>query len=279
MKEFKGKVAVITGAGRGIGRGIALRCAKEGMKIVLAGIGLESLVKTEADLKALGAETLIVQTDVSLLEQVENLVDKSYDAFGQVDLLVNNAGVMALGGGSVLGCTMDDWDWVMDVNFYGVLYGVRKFVPRMIEQDSECHVVNVSSSFGLIPARGNYHVSKHAVVALSEALYFALEKSEVNVSVYCPDLVHTELDTIERSRPERFKNEPPSKQLSEKDKAGLSEFMKGGLSIDESANFVFDGLRANKLYIGPKAFQHVKKNYLELIRNRAENIINERNPE
>jgi short-subunit dehydrogenase len=149
----------------------------------------------------------------------------------------------------------------------------------MIEQDSECHVVNVSSSLGLIPAGGSYGVSKHAVVALSEALYFELGESKVNVSVYCPDRVHTELDTIERSRPERFKNEPPSKQLSEEAKAGLSEFVKGGLSIDESANFVFDGLRENKLYIGPKAFQYVKKDILELIRNRAENIINERNPE
>ena len=279
MKDFEGKVAVITGAGRGIGRGIALRCAKEGMKIVLAGIGMESLTKTEADLKAMGAETLIVQTDVSLLAQVENLVNESYDAFGQVDLLVNNAGVAVMGDWSVLGCNMDDWDWVMGVNFYGVLYGIRQFIPRMIAQDSECHVVNVSSSVGLIPARWNYDVSKHAVVALSEALYFELGESKVNVSVYCPDLVHTEIDTIERSRPERFKNEPPSKQLSEEDKAWLSEFTKGGLSIDESANFVFEGVQANKLYIGPQAFQHVKKDYLELIRNRAENMVNERNPE
>ena len=97
MKELKGKVAVITGAGRGIGRGIALQCAKEGMKIVLAGIGLESLTKTAADLKVMGADTLIVQTDVSLLADVENLAEKSFEAFGSVHLLVNNAGVAVPG--------------------------------------------------------------------------------------------------------------------------------------------------------------------------------------
>ena len=279
MKDFKGKVAVITGAGRGIGRGIALRCAKEGMKIVLAGIGMESLTKTETDLKAMGAETLIVQTDVSLLEDIENLVNKSYEAFGEVHLLVNNAGVIVLGDGSVLGCNMDDWDWVMDVNFYGVLHSVRAFIPRMMEQDSECHVVNVSSSAGVVTAWGSYGVSKHAVVALTESLYSELGESKVNVSVYCPDRVHTEIDTIERSRPERFKNEPPSKPITEEQKAFFREKTETGLSIDESANFVFDGLQANRLYIGPKAFQHVKEDFLEQILNRAENIINERNPE
>ena len=108
MKDFRGKVAVITGAGRGIGRGIALRCVQEGMKVVLAGIGMESLTKTNADLQELGAETLIVKTDVSLLADVENLAEKSFDAFGSVDLLVNNAGVYA--PGTVWECSIDDWN-------------------------------------------------------------------------------------------------------------------------------------------------------------------------
>jgi NAD(P)-dependent dehydrogenase (short-subunit alcohol dehydrogenase family) len=169
MKDFSGRVAVITGAGRGIGRGIALQCAKESMKVVLAGIGMESLTKTAADLKAMGAETLIVQTDVSLLADVVNLTEKSFEAFGAVHLLVNNAGVGA--PGTVWKISMDDWHWVMGVNFYGVLYGVRAFIPRMIEQDTACHIVNVSSIAGVVEARGSYDVSKHAVVALTESLY------------------------------------------------------------------------------------------------------------
>ena len=127
MKDYRDKVAVITGAGRGIGRGIALRCAKEGMKVVLAGFGMESLTRTAADLDALGAETLIVQTDVSQVEQVENLAAATVEAFGHVDLLVNNAGVAQ--PGKSLEITLDDWNWVMGVNFYGVLYCLRAFVP------------------------------------------------------------------------------------------------------------------------------------------------------
>ena len=117
MKDYRDKVAVITGAGRGIGRGIALRCAKEGMKVVLAGFGMESLTKTAADVQALRAETLIVQTDVSQVEQVENLAAATIEAFGQVDLLVNNAGVAQ--PGKTLEITLDDWNWVMGVNFTG----------------------------------------------------------------------------------------------------------------------------------------------------------------
>ena len=115
MKDYRGKVAVITGAGRGIGRGIALRCAKEGMKVVLAGFGMEPLTRTAADLEALGAETLIVQTDVSEAEQVENLAAATIEAFGQVDLLVNNAGVAQ--PGKTLELTLDDWHWVMGGQF------------------------------------------------------------------------------------------------------------------------------------------------------------------
>ena len=152
--EMKGKVAVITGAGRGIGRAIALRCAREGMHVVLAGIGLESLSETERDLQALGAQTLIVQTDVSKLSDVENLADQAFAAFDTVDLLVNNAGVAA--PGSVLESTFDDWKWVIGVNFYGVLHGVKLFAPRLIEQATPSRIVNVSSVAGIIPDGESY---------------------------------------------------------------------------------------------------------------------------
>ena len=115
---------------------------------------------------------MIVQTDVSLLVDVENLAEKSFEAFGEVHLLVNNAGVAVLG--SVLGSSMDDWNWQMDVNFYGVLYGIRAFIPRMIEQDTVSHVVNVAGLSGVIEGEGPYDVSKHAVVALTESLYHEL---------------------------------------------------------------------------------------------------------
>ena len=247
------------------------------MKIVLAGIGIESLTKTAADLKAMGAETLIVRTDVSLLADVENLAEKSFDAFGAVHLLVNNAGVAV--PGSVLGSSMDDWNWQMGVNFYGVLYGIRAFIPRMIEQDTASHVVNVSSLSGVIEGEGPYAVSKHAVVVLTESLYHDLADSspQIKVSVYCPGWVTTDFDTIDRSRPERFKNDATFP--TDEERAKWREALANGLSIEESASILFEGIRRNKLYIGPKAFQNQFPGLVNVVRNRAENILNEQNPE
>ncbi|MEN8171936.1 MAG: SDR family NAD(P)-dependent oxidoreductase [Chloroflexota bacterium] len=276
MKDFNGKVAVITGAGRGIGRGIALQCAQKGMKVVLAGYGMESLTATSNDLQAMGAETLIVQTDVSQLADVENLAEKSYAAFGAVDLLVNNAGVAVLA--SALGSTLDDWNWVMDVNFYGVLYGVRVFAPLMMAQKTASHIVNVSSLSGILPGIGPYSVSKHAVVALSEALYYDLasKSSQVKVSVYCPGYVDTELDTIERSRPERFKANGTA--MTDEQQAEFREALSNGYSIEQSAEILFDGLEDEKLFIGPKAFLEQLPDLYSKVRKRTENILQETNP-
>ena len=268
---------MITGAGRGIGRGIALRCAEEEMKIVLAGIGMESLTNTAADLKAMGAEALIVQTDVALLADVENLAEKSFGAFGAVHLLVNNAGVAI--PGSVLSSTMDDWNWLMDVNFYGVLYGIRTFVPRMIEQDADSHVVNVSSLAGVIEGDGPYDVSKHAVVALTEALYHELadKAPHVKASVYCPGWVSTEIYAVDRSRPERFMTDVTIP--SDEGRAVWRKAVENGISIEESARVLFEGLANDSLYIGPKAFNDQLPGLDDVVRKRAENIVNEQNPE
>ena len=276
MKEFRDKVAVITGAGRGIGRGIALRCAQEGMKVVLAGIGMESLTKTAADLQALGAETLIVQTDVSQLPDMENLAEKSYEAFGKVDLLVNNAGVAVLA--SVLDSTIDDWNWVMNVNFFGVLFGVKTFIPRMMEQTTDCHVVNVSSLSGIGMGGGSYGVSKHAVVVLTESLYQELAEtaSHIKMSVFCPGWVSTEFYRIENSRPERFKTK--TTQLNDEERTNWRASLSQGISIEEAAGILFEGLHSNKLYIGPQAYQNRQPGSIAGARNRIENILNERNP-
>src|SRR5271165_2063669 len=174
MKEFQGKVAVITGAASGIGRGIAERCVSEGMKVVLADIEEASLRQAETELKASSGNVLGVRTDVSKRSEVEALARQALDAFGQVHLLFNNAGVAA--GGAPWEATWNDWEWVINVNLWGVIHGVKVFTPIMLEQKTECHIVNTSSNAGLVVGgfSAPYSVTKHAVVALSESLFLTL---------------------------------------------------------------------------------------------------------
>ena len=160
MKEFKDKVAVITGAASGIGRALADRCVQEGMKVVLADVEVEALTKTEESMKAAGATVLAVRTDVSQAGDVEALAEKTLEAFGAVHLLCNNAGVAT--EAAVWESTIAEWEWVMGVNLWGVIHGVRVFVPVMLAQDTECHVVNTASMAGLIsgPGLGVYKVTQ-----------------------------------------------------------------------------------------------------------------------
>ena len=183
MKEFKDCVAVITGAASGIGRGIAERCAQEGMKIVLADINEADLIRVEAELKATGAAVISVQTDVAKRSDVEALAQRTLDAFGGVHLLVNNAGVGA--GSSVWDSTWNDWEWVIGVNLWGVIHGVKVFTPIMLAQHEEGHIVNTSSIAGLLAYHPSapYHVTKHAVVALSENLHRSLAEQKARVKV------------------------------------------------------------------------------------------------
>jgi len=276
MRDYRDKVAVITGAGRGIGRGIALRCAKEGMKVVLAGFGMESLTRTAADLDALGAETLIVQTDVSQVEQVENLAAATVEAFGHVDLLVNNAGVAQ--PGKSLEITLDDWNWVMGVNFYGVLYCLRAFVPGMIKRKQPSRVVNVSSLSGVLPGGGSYGVSKHAVLVLTESLYQDLAESapHVKVSALCPGWVATEFYRVDQSRPERFKGE--TTEVTDEYRETWRGWLTGGITTDQLAQILFDGLARDQLYIGVQGFREAGQDVGDRVMARAQNIVQEKNP-
>ena len=154
-------VAVITGAASGIGRGMAKRFAAEGMSVVLADIEVEPLAKLETDLRATGATVLAVRTDVSNADDVENLAVQTLDTFGAVHILCNNAGVVC--SRPIWEHTLADWEWVLGVNLWGVVHGIRAFVPRMLTQETECHIVNTASILGLVrgPGEGIYKVSKH----------------------------------------------------------------------------------------------------------------------
>lgn len=169
MKDFKGKVAVITGAASDIGRGIAERCMQEGMKIVLADIEEAILMKTEEEMQEAGVDVLAALTEVSQAKDVEKRAQRTLDAFGAVHLFFNNAGVTA--GATVWEYTLDDWKWVLGVSLWGAINGVRTFVPIMIEQNVESHIINTASTGGLItyPASRAYLVSKHGIVDLAYA--------------------------------------------------------------------------------------------------------------
>jgi len=207
MKDFEGKVAVVTGAASGIGWALVQRFATEGMKVVLADIEQGALTKAESEMKGQGATVLAVRTDISKAGDVEALAEKTLDAFGAVHVLCNNAGVVNPADRPLWECTLAELEWVMGVNVWGVIHGVRVFVPIMLEQDTECHIVNTGSTGGLVstPDDAIYTMTKHGVVALSETirLRLAKEKTKIKVSVLCPGFTNTQL--VEAARNRRYR--------------------------------------------------------------------------
>lgn len=278
MKEFKDKTAVVTGAASGIGRALAEKFAAEGMKVVLADIEEEALAKVEREMKEDGATVLAVRTDVSKGAAVEQLADKTFEAFGAVHVLCNNAGVSPVTGAS-WELTEADWKWVLGVNLWGVLHGIRAFVSRMLEQDSEGHIVNTASVAGLLslPWGAPYCVAKHGVVTLSESLHGELANvgSKLKVSVLCPAWVKTQLMDAERNRPADLRNEPGSS--TSRPQAVVTEqtvraLVAGGTDASVIADLVVDAIRDERFYVLPHP------EWKEQVRTRMEGILDERNP-
>lgn len=279
MKEFKDKVAVITGAASGIGLGLARRCVQEGMRVVLADVEQTALARAEKELYAIGGTVLSVLTDVAKLHQVEALAKKTVETFGAVHLLCNNAGVTGIEG-SIWENSQADWEWVIGVNLWGIIHGLRVFIPVMLSQDTECHVVNTASTAGLLPYHpgATYHVTKHAVVALSEHLYRSLAEkgTKVKASVLCPGFVKTRILSSLRNLPLEYQGNPAAKPLSpEAEEAAWAFLIKNKfkvLSPDEVADVVFTAINEERFYI----LTHLEFN--EMVRRRMENIIQGQNP-
>jgi len=274
MKDFKDKVAVITGAASGIGRALADRCVQEGMKAVLADVEAEPLATAEASLKASGATVLAVQTDVSQARDVEALAQKTMEAFGAVHVLCNNAGVGT--EAAVWESTLAEWEWIVGVNLWGVVHGVRVFVPLMLAQDAECHIVNTASTAGLIsgPGLGAYKVTKHGVVTLSETLHHELAErgAKVKVSVLCPGIVNTRIMESARNRPGDLPPTGPRGPASEERWEALRRLVPAGMPAAQVADAVFEALRKDRFYI----LTHPEGK--EAVRTRMEDILQERNP-
>jgi NAD(P)-dependent dehydrogenase (short-subunit alcohol dehydrogenase family) len=254
VKEFNNKIAVVTGGASGIGRAIADRCVQERMKVVLADIEPGALDQAAYKLKATGAAVLAVQTDVSKTDDIEVLAEKALSAFGAVHLLFNNAGVGA--GSTIWESTLADWQWVISVNLWGIINGLRIFVPIMLKQDTECHIVNTASVAGLLPYHPSapYQVTKHAVVALSENLYHSLveKNAKVKASVLCPGWVNTQIMDSERNRPPELQNEQLGESISPELDAILQDMRHAaqtGMSPQLVAETVFKAIRTGQFYI------------------------------
>ena len=252
MQDFQGKVAVITGAASGIGRGLARQCAAEGMRVVLADVDESGLQEILRELTERGAEVRAVPVDVRHCESVEELARTSLDAFGAVHLVFNNAGVML--GGYAWERSEDDWRWVLDVNFFGVVNGLRVFMPILLDQGERAHVVNTASIGGLMvgPFLSPYIVSKHAVVALTESVYYELKTldTEVSISALCPGPIATGITRSERIRPQdRPEKSPLGSEAERTFDAMVTEGVQAGLHPDQVGPIVFSALREERFWI------------------------------
>ena len=278
MKDFEGKVAVVTGAASGIGKALAERCLAEGMHVVMADIQEDALQAAAESLSAGGNNSILpVQVDVSIGEEIDKLLKKTVDEFGAVHLLFNNAGVG--GGGNTWEATQRDWDWVLGVNLWSVIYGVQKFVPQMLKQDTECHIVNTASMAGLMGGTTNacYSVTKFGVVALTENLYQDLlaANAKIGVSVLCPGFVNTNIFDSGRNRPDHLSNAEAEAQPTPEQAARIEmfkEILRTGMQPEDLANIVFDAIRENRLFI----LTH--DSFKPFVTERANNIVNGVNP-
>ena len=279
INDFQGKTAVLTGAGSGFGLECARIGARLGMNLVLVDVQREPLEAAAEEMRAAGVQVLALRVDVSNRMQMEVLARSVQETFGAPHLVFNNAGVGA--GGLVWENSVADWEWVLGVNVWGVIHGVRLFTPMMLEAARadpawRGHIINTASMAGLLtpPNMGIYNVSKHAVVSLTETLYqdLSLVTDQIGASLLCPYFVPTGINHSERNRPE---NRPAMEQTASQkigqamtDKAVSS----GKVTAPEVAQKVFDAVAANQFYV----FSHPQA--LGAVQSRMEDVVQGRNP-
>lgn len=270
MNALNGKTAIITGGAEGIGLSIAQAFAKQGAHIVLADIDGAQLQIAEQTLLEMGIPALCVTMDVAEPKQWQHLVEQAEARFGDIHILVNNAGV---GGrnGSIESTEHKDWQWVTDVNMMGVLYGMQAVVPRIKQHGAGGHIINVASMAGMmgVPYAGAYTATKGAVVSLSESWHHELKRHQIYVSVLCPAFVKTRINLCERNRQARYKSDKPATAPSEKQLAAaayMQNIIDNGLAVEIVGERVVEALKAKELYI----FTH--PNYRQLVQQRYKAI-------
>ena len=273
MREFEGKTAVVTGAASGMGRAFAERFARAGMHVVLADIEEEALKTAVRELEQEEHRVIGVVTNTMSRDSMQALARRAIDEFGKVHIVCNNAGVTSRGDAGAAGrrgvweIPQSDWDWVVGVNFWGVLYGLQVFIPHMLEHGEEGHIVNTASLAGLIPGGGAYGVTKHGVLALSEGLYRDLKARDARIgaSVLCPGFVNTGIFKAERNRPEEFASGLPESNAGAR--ANIDSVLQHAKQPAEIAEIVFEAIQSDRFYILPHPA------WDEIVRSRVEHVL------
>lgn len=278
MRDWTNKIAVITGAGSGMGAAMARRFAGEGMKIVVADIDLAAAESTVADVLAAGGDAIAVRADVSRQDEVQAMADRAWDHFGAVHVLVNNAGIVPSGRyRQIWDFPLEDWRWSFDVNLMGVVHGIRSFIPRMIAEGVDGHVVTTASIAGLISGSGSpvYSAAKHAAVRATEALYASLKdmNSPIGVTLLCPGLVNTNIYRSERNRPDQLRPDQGIAEETPELQAIADSLYRSAISPEAVADMVFDAMQRRQFYL------LTSDKYDPQVRERAEAMLERRNPE
>ncbi len=250
MKEFRGKVAVVTGAASGIGLGMARTFGREGMRVAMLDVRSDALEPAAEEVRSLQIDALAIETDVSDAKSVEAAAAKIEADFGRIDILCNNAGVL-IHGKDIVDIPLADWDWIFGVNFYGCLHGVRSFLPRIKRHGDGGHIVNTASIGGFQVGAGMrtpaYAVTKFGVVALSEGLRNELEGGNIGVSVLAPAATNTGIYRSQRHKPQQFGGPEGGDDAT-------PDVLKVGAHPDQIARRVLDAIKRDEFYI----FTHIE---------------------
>ena len=280
MKEFKNKVALITGAGNGFGFEFTKEAVRRGMKLMLADIDAADLERTKQWVLEQGGTVETEVADLSLEEDADRLVRRTMETYGQIDLLMNNAGIAF--GGLVTDLPSREWEWIFHINCMSHIYTMKRVIPIMEKQGTPCHILNVTSLAGLLTMGDmpSYYATKHFSTALAESEYYDLQRTGINnikMSVFCPSYVHTDLHHYERHRPERYKipaDDPYYTSEAYKNELKKAEHViTTGSPVDTVGPLVFENIEKENFYI------QMHPNTKPLIRHRMRDILKERNPD
>ncbi len=255
ISEYEGKILVITGGANGIGRALALGCAKRGADVLIADIHGDEAEAVAQEIRSMGRKSVAVQADVSLSDECQKIFDRTMEEFGRCDILINDAGVS--NGADILDIKEQDIKWVTEVNVYSHWFMMKKFIPQMERQGTHCQILNVCSIAGLITLGSApvYFSTKHAAVALSECVYKSLKASgaDIDLSVFCPGFVQTEMHLTDRHRPQRFAIPDDDPYYGSEQYKKFIEFNKkildNGAPLEPTIEKVFEALGKKQFYI------------------------------